>query len=331
MSPRPPLVLSPFASVRLGEEIVVENPIDGSELRTDDARVVDALLAFRSAGARGARARVPAHVVSALARMGVLVPPGEVLPWWEPHDLQFHFHTCEAEVSRGRRRVPRHPELIPPALRPDNRPTHALPPPRPPPGRLADVLVRRRSHRDFSPRPLPVAKLSSLLGYTLRNTAHDGHFLRRTYPSGGAAHSLEGYLALRAGAVTGLEGGVYRYCPEAHALQRLGSAASDALPFLSAARAALTGSRRAPPGLVLLLTSRFARASLDYDATAYTTLLKELGCLYQTVYLVATALGLRACALGGGRRTAYLARLNGSDLWTEPLVGQMALGAPFTG
>ena len=59
---------------------------------------------------------------------------------------------------------------------------------------------------------------------------------------------------------------------------------------------------------------------------AYATTLKNVGVLYQTMYLVATAMGLAPCALGCGDSDAF-ARAAGADYYAEPSVGEFLLGS----
>lgn len=59
---------------------------------------------------------------------------------------------------------------------------------------------------------------------------------------------------------------------------------------------------------------------------AYATTLKNVGVLYQTMYLVATAMGLAPCALGGGDSDRFAAAV-GSDYYTETSVGEFLLGS----
>ena len=77
--------------------------------------------------------------------------------------------------------------------------------------------------------------------------------------------------------------------------------------------------------MLLVVTSRFARISWKYESIAYALTLKHVGLLVQTIYLVATAMGLGACALGSGD-AAEAARAFGLDWLMESSVGEFALG-----
>ena len=79
--------------------------------------------------------------------------------------------------------------------------------------------------------------------------------------------------------------------------------------------------------MAIIITSRYARQSEEYTRLAYTLVLKEVGCLFQTFYLVAELLGLAACALGGGTPPGPLAELCRTTELVEPVVGELAIGS----
>src|SRR5205085_2005764 len=78
--------------------------------------------------------------------------------------------------------------------------------------------------------------------------------------------------------------------------------------------------------VLLVLAARFLRVRWKYSALSYALTLKNVGVLYQSVYLAATAMGLGACALGGGD-SALFARTAGLDRHAESSVGEMLLGS----
>ena len=59
---------------------------------------------------------------------------------------------------------------------------------------------------------------------------------------------------------------------------------------------------------------------------AYNVMLKNVGVLYQTMYLVATAMDLAPCALGGGDSDLFT-RAAGLDYYAETSVGEFLLGS----
>jgi SagB-type dehydrogenase family enzyme len=64
-----------------------------------------------------------------------------------------------------------------------------------------------------------------------------------------------------------------------------------------------------------------------YDAVAYALTLKNVGTLYQTMYLVATALGLAPCALGGGDSDLFGNAAKLDNYYAESLVGEFLIGS----
>jgi SagB-type dehydrogenase family enzyme len=76
----------------------------------------------------------------------------------------------------------------------------------------------------------------------------------------------------------------------------------------------------------LVFTARFDRINRRYEGNAYALILQEVGALYQTMYLVATAMGLAPCAVGGGNADAF-ARVIGADPLEEASVGAFVVGS----
>ena len=62
----------------------------------------------------------------------------------------------------------------------------------------------------------------------------------------------------------------------------------------------------------------------------YALILKDVGVLYQTMYLVAEAMGLGACALGGGEADLFAAAA-GVDDYAESSVGEFLIGSRAEG
>jgi SagB-type dehydrogenase family enzyme len=193
---------------------------------------------------------------------------------------------------------------------------------------FSEVLESRCSRRVWSEEPIAREIFSSLLWMSARNRdlerdATSAAFVSRPYPSGGAAYSLELYAILAPGAVTSIAAGVYRYLPDSHGLEMYSGESAACIPFLEAAgRSAASG----PPPIVLIITSRFARQSELYGDLAYSLVLKEVGALLQTLYLVAENLGLAACAIGGGTPDHLLLQLLNTTEFAEPVVGEFMIG-----
>lgn len=202
------------------------------------------------------------------------------------------------------------------------------------------VLSERRSVRTFSSDAIDLKTLGALFDLAARNkgeprvvpllTGEDFEITSRAYPSGGAAYPLEVYVAVSPGGVSGLDSGLYHYCPQRHLLERLsmdGSAVIDAI----GTNAQMAGGTIAPPQVVLLVTARMgrlARYNKYGGGLAYGLMLQELGCFQQTLYLVAALLKIGPCALGGCVSSAALHEAVGVDAVEEPTVGFFMLGPP---
>jgi SagB-type dehydrogenase family enzyme len=260
-----------------------------------------------------------------------------VLRQWDYHDLLVHSRARSGRFDQPfggifpyRGQIPPQPAVKPP---PDG-PRIALYRPS-----LEDVLARdpqlttviegRASVRQYAPEPLTVEQLGEFLYRTARVRASFGpseltpyEATTRPYPCGGAAYELELYLTVQRCA--DLAAGAYYYDPVGHRLVLLGAEPADRAAMLHTAWVA-TGMQ-ADPDVLITMTSRFQRLSWKYRAIAYSVSLKHAGVLYQTMYLVATAMGLAPCGLGSGNAD-LAARTFGLDYLRESSVGEFILGS----
>jgi SagB-type dehydrogenase family enzyme len=179
------------------------------------------------------------------------------------------------------------------------------------------ALALRRSIREFAPVPLPLVAVSQLLWAAQGVTHPDG---LRTTPSAGALHPLEVYLI--AGAVTGLEPGVYRYDPQRHLLSL--QSAGDSRAGVVKATLSQTWVAEAPA--IIVLAGVYQRTSRKYGARAPRYVHMEMGHAAQNVYLQATALGL-GTTLVGAFRDDELAQVLRLPKHVEPL-GLLPVGTP---
>jgi SagB-type dehydrogenase family enzyme len=190
---------------------------------------------------------------------------------------------------------------------------------------LPALLSTRRSRRAWPADPMAFTAFSHFLALCARDreVPEDTLFISRPYPSGGGIYSLEIYPVLAEQAVESISSGLYRYIPELHRIQKLPAAGAVCSSYLESAGASAAA---APPPILLLITSHFATQAAIYGALAYSLILKEVGCLFQTMYLAAEHLHLSGCALGGGISGSRLARICGTSELAEPLVGEFLLG-----
>jgi len=165
-----------------------------------------------------------------------------------------------------------------------------LPPPRKDGGASVEkVLSDRRSVRSYRPEPLGISEISQLLWAAQGLTGTQRY---RTAPSAGALFPLEIHMA--AGAVTGLESGIYRYDPRGHRIRL--TAAGDQRPALC--RAALSqGSIRSAPA-VLVVCAVFERVTGKYGRRGVQYVHMEAGHAVENACLQAVSLGLGAVVIG---------------------------------
>ncbi len=211
-----------------------------------------------------------------------------------------HLHFCSknltyvTDLAQARRflqeRAKRVP--VPPAIK-----SYASAPQFPLPDAAADdefprVLLRRRTWRRFSPRPVSLSNLATLL----RLSWGVQHWIRlpgmgrvalKTSPSAGARHPIEVYVL--AAKVVGLPRGLYHYRSDANRLELLKRGANSRRLSSYLADQWWYGSAAA----LMIMTAVFPRTHWKYqDPCAYRTVLLEAGHACQTFCLVATWLGL---------------------------------------
>jgi SagB-type dehydrogenase family enzyme len=199
---------------------------------------------------------------------------------------------------------------------------------------VAKLLRERHSTRVFDDRrPITLAELARFLEDTARVKAQwsskldDGddspviEYAARPYPSGGGSWELELYLAVDK--CDGLARGFYHYDAGGHALVPIDVRTQELDAQLAAAQFAMAAS--AAPQILITIAARFGRVSWKYSSIAYGLILKDVGVLLQTLYLMATDLGLGGCAIGSTNIDLF-AKLTGIEFHVEGAVGQFALG-----
>ena len=272
-----------------------------------------------------------------LTGVGLLIEDGAEadgrLATWSFHDLLFHARSRPGRTDEPFGAHYRHVEQPPPApwpAREGRRVKLEVPSFEDVVGRdrpLSAVVEERHSVRTFADAPPTLGELAEFLwrcqrvrGVVPIDGANGYVGVDRPYPSGGASADLE--LHLIVSRCEGLDPGLYAYDSYAHELVWEGPVAA-ARTLLDDAVIAAGGSL--DPPILITITSRFPRISWKYERIAYALTLKHVGVLVQTMYLVATSMGLGACSLGSGDPSAS-ARAFGLDWLAESSVGEMALG-----
>lgn len=172
---------------------------------------------------------------------------------------------------------------------------------------LEQLFARRRSVREYTRQPVPLAKVACLLWATQGITDPQG---LRTAPSAGALYPLELYLL--AGNVTDLPCGIYRHLPPENAIELL--AEGDRRPDL--ARAALGQSWLANAALTLVFAARYERTTWKYGRRGIQYVHIEVGHAAQNALLMAAALNLGAAVVGAfhDEQVASVAGLNKEEI-----------------
>jgi SagB-type dehydrogenase family enzyme len=353
------LVLSRFAYMRRrGNEMVLESPRADALFKICNPKIATAI-AMLSTPQQIKRLRRHDHFpglellalllgcqmllkIDAAGDSGLRAAEGDHnLVLWDFHDLLFHTRSTEGRHANPLGGVYPHAGVIPalPAVRSrwPGKPidlrrfsaahSEAISP-------VAKLLRERHSTRSFDDqRPITLAELSRFLANTARVLSSsrsrvdlgDGGplvaYTVRPYPSAGASYELELYLAVDR--CQGLARGFYHYDAGAHALVPIGAGTQELEALLRGAQFAMDAP--GPPQVLVTIAARFGRVSWKYSSLAYALVLKDVGVLTQTLYLMATDMGLGGCAIGIGNIELF-ARMTGLEFHVEGPVGQFALG-----
>lgn len=342
---------SKFLSVTVeGADLVARSPLADSKVRIHDPKVLTVLhsLANHSpaedALAAAGLGNRCAETVAALAHALLILPcddrgrtVDETEPHrrqWDAHDLAFHAQSRlgRSGVQVGATWSYRGEIPEPPSIRDNPWGGPAIPLYRPAmlsrDLSLFEAMETRRSIRQYSAYPLTAAELGEFLFRTMRIRSRmpmpDGsEYLSRPYPNGGGIYEQELYVTVDA--CTDLARGVYYYDALHHALSPVAGPGPD-MEGLIAEAAGATG-HTGHPQILFTIASRFDRFNWKYSGMAYAAQLKNVGVIYQTMYLVATAMGLGGCALGLGNSDRF-ARITGRDWLEEGSIGEFMIGRP---
>jgi SagB-type dehydrogenase family enzyme len=351
------LVLSRFAYMRRrGDAMVVESPLAGALFRIRDPNVT-ATVALLSTPQRVKQLRwqggFPGDELLALmvdCRLLVAaniageadedVPEGDDhLALWDFHDLLFHTRSTEGrQASPVGGTYASAGAIAPlPAVRPHwpgkkiglgRFSEKSAPSP------LVRLMQQRHSARSFDDRkPITLAELAQFLHDSARVISRWSDrvdlgdaspvvaYAMRPYPSAGASYELELYLAVDR--CDGLPRGFYHYDAGAHVLVPIASSPQDLQTLLREAAFAMDAP--VVPQILITIAARFGRVSWKYSGLAYALILKNVGVLTQTLYLMATDMGLGGCAIGSTNIDLF-ARMTGIEFHVEGPVGLFALG-----
>lgn len=355
-----PMMLSRFAVVRReGDHLLLETPLVAArgESRSWLAGAMIAMLATPTT-ARELVERLSQvtlgemlGLLQILANLGVVVPVdadgltnedrSEALQQWSVTDLLFHSRSRYGrhdDLFGGNFRHAGTIEPLPAVRPPGDGPLIALPIPdldaaRATDPSLTDAIESRVSVRTYGDDPITLPRLGEFLYRVARvrgesvmqvNTPIGPvpmEVTSRPYPSGGASYELEFYLTVDR--CDGLARGIYHYDPLRHGLTLVRADGQHVDRMLWYAGLCSGGAK---PQVLVSLGARFGRVGWKYDAIAYAAIQKNVGVVYQTMYLVATAMGLAACGLGSGDADMFADAI-GTDYLVESSVGDFMLGS----
>lgn len=267
----------------------------------------------------------------------------EALAGWSPTELAFHVHSTLGRHDHDfGATYPFGAQPCPDPLVKQHPPGPRISLPRPDLSRLmaddvpfAAVLENRSSIRSYSAEPPSARQLGELLYRSLRTRAlvgppgsgvEESTSADRPYPAGGAIHELEFYVVVEA--CTGIDPGVYSYDTVEHALVPV--EAKETMRSSLLAQARIAGNLDRLPPVLIMITARFRRIQWKYTGLGYALVLKHIGVVQQTLYLVAGAMGLAACAISNSE-VDQAARALDLDWRTESPLGSFAIGLPRTG
>lgn len=345
--------LSKFAFIRReGAHFLLESALGQARIIIYDQRILELASLLSTFTTKGALIGEQHINTSILETFITLLHAGEFLEFepvvntpspeelWSFHDLLFHTRTRYGRQNYNLGATYRFINRIPPkkasrgeagALAevylsvPDPKEMHLS-------ESLDHCMGKRHSTRAFN--GLDLQLLSMLLyrclrikgsqPYAVANAAgntEEIETLSAPYPSGGSMYELTFYITVYE--CEGLEPGFYQYNAFEHKLCLLQRKNKDTDTMMWYARAC-TGSEHLPPA-VITFAADFERMFWKYENMAYAAILKNVGVVFQTLYLVATDLGLGACAIGNGNIETF-GRLTKKTILQESSVGEFILG-----
>lgn len=205
---------------------------------------------------------------------------------------KFHEETKHTWIQIFKEIITPKPERPPQFKKYPDRPKIKLPKPEFKGIPLEDALMKRRSIREYSKRPITLAELSQLLFAAQGVTGQMYGVLLRTAPSAGALYPIEIYVV--GNNVETLKKGIYHYSVKDHSivLIREGDFRHELM------KAALEQEMVKDAGVVFILSAIFDRTRSKYGERGYRYIYMEAGHISQNIYLQATSLGLGSVVVG---------------------------------
>ncbi|MFC1579793.1 SagB family peptide dehydrogenase [Thermodesulfobacteriota bacterium] len=320
--------------------LLLESPLTPSRVAVEDGKLAGMLHQLCSGLRLDVAGEDTGCFLSILIALGMVEPDtkkneDDPMDFWQFHDLLFYRRTLNGRhvyplggTYRFQGKRPSLPPIRDPISdeilelpEPSENLTERLNAP------FSKVLGNRASKREFSNGSMALEDLGTFLYTTAKvkevvaDPQHDDEITMRPSPAGGARHPLEIYPLVRR--CEGMDPGAYRYDATNHLLEKVAADKAGLERLLEENPYEFLGV--VSPQVTLNISARIGRTAWKYDSIAYKIINQDLGCLYQTFYLVATALGLSPCALGSVE-TEQLGKVMGIDWREEPFIGAFTLG-----
>ena len=345
-----PLTLSRFAFLHQADhQFVLESPLSKAKVVLFNWQATALVAQFSQANstvtpASLAEIFVDAEVVDAFIQLLIVTqmlavePEAPAFAQWKFHNLLFHRQTRLERLDTGHKNLPQFKDRDRYSIVKPSMGGRVIPLAKPDLIALAQAdmsltqaIETRQSIRDYDDQPITLHQLAEFLYrcarvkevYTLEDDPMNvGECTKRPYPSGGALYELEVYPVINQ--CEGLDAGLYHYQPLAHTLDLIAQWNPDVEALIFDAWKS-TGQQDIPQ-VLFIITARFGRLFWKYHDIGYGLILKHIGVLHQTFYLVATAMQLAPSAIGGGNSEQFgkVANLNEYE---ESSVGEFSLGS----
>lgn len=157
---------------------------------------------------------------------------------------------------------------------------------------LEEAIVKRRSIREFTVKPLSISELSQLVFAAQGITGKLFDTYLRTAPSAGALYPFEIYLVVNN--VSDIKKGIYHYSILDHSIVMIkeGDFGKELM------KASLSQEMMRDAGVVIVLSAIFDRMRSKYGERGYRYVYMEAGYISQNIYLQATSLRLGSVVVG---------------------------------
>lgn len=187
-------------------------------------------------------------------------------------------------------------------------------------GSIVELLVHRRSVRNFTAGNILLKDFSDLMFYSAGSTKffrpNEGD--QRVYPSAGGRYPLEIYPFIFH--VETIPPGGYHYHVKTHSLEKVLDESSMKRIFSCFDQEWLKQS-----SILFVVTAIFNRTEIKYGARGYRHILTEYGHMAQNLYLLSQLYGIGCCSIGGFIDDD-INRLLDLDFEDEGVVGIVAVG-----